>query len=181
VGIVSELKLVFDFACDSLPEHGRLASPRQSVKEERMQKSTALTAMHELGEWLISNGSATSPLQVARRLLRTAQERNWNHDPGTLVAWLEELALDVARAWQTDDPEEPSASNPVLLPPLSSCALGDLVDDRNARAVTTEDLRIASAFLGLAGDHEWISDPARMVDWLQRLASEVTMPTHGHE
>lgn len=143
-----------------------------------MPPSAALTAMQELGEWLISNGSATPPVHVASRLLTTARERDWDHHPGTLVAWLEELALDVARAWQTDDPEEPTPSNPVSPPPLSSCALGDLVEDRNARAITTEDLRIASAFLGLAGDHQWTADPVRMVDWLQRLSSEVAVPSH---
>jgi hypothetical protein len=138
-----------------------------------MPQSAGLTAMRDLGEWLTSNGSATSPVLVASRLLATVRRREWDHNPSTRVAWLEELALDVARAWQTDDPEEPSASNLISLPPLTSCALGDLVEDRNARAITTEDLRIASAFLGLAGDQQWIADPARMVDWLERLAWEM--------
>jgi hypothetical protein len=137
--------------------------------------------MQELGEWLISNGSATAPVHVASRLLTTARARDWDKNPGTLVAWLEELALDVARAWQTDDPEEPTRSDAVSPPPLSSCALGDLVEDRNSPAITTEDLRIASAFLGLAGDHRWIADPRRMVEWLQRLGSEVASPSHTRD
>jgi hypothetical protein len=142
-----------------------------------MPRSASSTAMHELGEWLVTNGSATAPVRVASRLLATARERDWDRDPAMLVSWLEELALDVAHAWQTDDPEEPtpsSANTPTL---LSSCALGDLVEDRSARGITTEDLRIASAVLSLAGDHQWIAEPAQMADWLQRLASEVAKPS----
>ena len=142
-----------------------------------MPTSPSSTAIHELGEWLVSNGSATAPVRVASRLLAAARERDWGRNPATLVGWLEELALDVAHAWQTDDPELPTAPSTSNALPLSSCALGDLVEDRNARVIITEDLRIASAVLGLAGGQEWMAHPGRMTDWLQRLASEVAKPS----
>lgn len=143
-----------------------------------MPMSAASTAISELGEWLVSNGSATEPVRVAPRLLAAARERDWDRDPAILVSWLEDLALDVAHAWQTDDPELPTTPlSPAASRPLTGGALGDLVEDRAATTVTTEDLRIASAVLGLASDHEWIAQPEKMAGWLQRLAAEVANPS----
>lgn len=136
-------------------------------------------SIEQLSEWLVTNGASTAPVRVASRLLATAREHDWGRNPAALVSWLEALALDVARAWQTDDPEEPIGGGTPAVLPNAVTALGDLLEERVVETITTEDLRLASAVLGLASHNAWIEHPGRMAEWLQRLASEVAKPARS--
>lgn len=56
-------------------------------------------ALHELRTHLEAQEVHVDPLQIGAALLALARSRNWNQKPEDLVAWLGELALDVARSW----------------------------------------------------------------------------------
>jgi hypothetical protein len=64
-------------------------------------------ALDELHERLLANGAGSEPLRVAAALLALARTMDWNQNPHLLVAWLEQLALDVAQAWQKQDEGKP--------------------------------------------------------------------------
>jgi hypothetical protein len=59
-----------------------------------------LGPLHELRTYLESQEVNADPLQVGAAFLALARAQRWNEKPEDLIAWLEELALDVARNWR---------------------------------------------------------------------------------
>jgi hypothetical protein len=66
---------------------------------------TSTPSLDELAERLTANGVAADPSKVASAILGLARLREWNSQPGMLVSWLEQLALDVAHAGRWESPE----------------------------------------------------------------------------
>jgi hypothetical protein len=60
-------------------------------------------ALDELHAWLTANGAGTEPLRVAAAFLAMIRTKDWHDNPRAFQVWLEQLALDVARAWQSND------------------------------------------------------------------------------
>jgi hypothetical protein len=61
-------------------------------------------ALDELQERLAANGSTAEPFHVASAILDLSHQKNWNKSPSELIAWLEQLAFDVAKYWKPESP-----------------------------------------------------------------------------
>ena len=56
-------------------------------------------SLDELEERLKANGVQADPRKVASAILGLARQRSWNDHPEGIVAWLEQLAVDVVETW----------------------------------------------------------------------------------
>jgi hypothetical protein len=65
-----------------------------------------LGALQDLRAHLQAEEVPADPLQIGAVLLALARAKHWNEKPETLVDWLEELALDVARNWRHAEMEQ---------------------------------------------------------------------------
>jgi hypothetical protein len=57
---------------------------------------------------------------------------------------------------------------------MESPCLAALEERLKANGVDADPIHVASAILGLARTLEWIKEPGNAVQWLERLAVEVT-------
>jgi hypothetical protein len=87
---------------------GTASAKEQLVSSEKTKQTIRqFPALDELHDRLLANGAGSEPLRVAAAILALARTMDWNQNPQALVSWLEQLALDVAQAWQKQDEEKP--------------------------------------------------------------------------
>lgn len=79
-------------------------------------------ALHELRAHLEAQEVHADPLQVGAALLALARSRNWNQKPEELVAWLGDLALDVAHNWRHAERLDASVTDTVPIGELKKIA-----------------------------------------------------------
>jgi hypothetical protein len=75
-----------------------------------------LAALQDLRAHLETHEVHVDPIQVGAVLLALMRAHNWNEKPEALVAWLEDLALDVARNWPHGEIKSPPQSGVDTVP-----------------------------------------------------------------
>src|SRR5262245_48426537 len=60
-------------------------------------------AFQELQDHLEAQRVQGDALQISSAILALARAKGWTQESTTVVAWLEELALDVAKNWRADE------------------------------------------------------------------------------
>jgi hypothetical protein len=126
-----------------------------------------MLALTELTAALQDHGVEKDAVRTASALLGVSRIHGWGGDNlPALVAWLEQIAVEVLRA---NPPAGAFRSNRTVV------ALDDLEDRLKANNVTADVRKVASSILYIASGHAWGSDPAQMVAWLHQLAVDVAM------
>src|SRR5277367_3804780 len=111
------------------------------------------TALAELTAALLDYGVRDNPIRVGSALIGASR--------GTvdLSSWLEQLAFGVLK--------------PTDSIPGDTSAMENLETRLAANGITVDVRKVASAVTAIAGHHDWLTNPARMLDWLHQLAVDV--------
>jgi len=121
-----------------------------------------MSSLTELTCSLQDHGIEHGAVPIAAALLGVSQKRNWGAgDLQALVAWLEEIAVEVLRA---------NRSSPAF---WGSHALDDLDERLKTNGIVPDVRKVASSIIYIATEHGWGSDPAHMLAWLQQLAIDL--------
>jgi hypothetical protein len=127
------------------------------------QRFASMRSLTELSCALQDHGIEHGAVPIASALLGVSRKRNWGAgDLQALVAWLEEVAVEVLRADRSGSTFR------------GSCAALDDLDERlKANGILPDVRKVASSIIFIAIEHGWGSDPAHMLAWLQQLAVDL--------